>query len=200
MAWRGAHIGGDNTRLRAGLWAGGSVLTFLVALLIGAIGNHDADQQVNEAKSQIQGLQGQLASIQNGISGLQAIVAPSGGSVDQILFAAISKIEGQQKALDAVTAQLNKLSQESRSPNNVYQNGINIGTDGQSTFDSATNTLTFEVITTNQVVDFTVPLEFRGALFTCTPIRPVIDDAMGAFQALTYHNMTCQLNGPAPPP
>jgi len=199
MAWRGAHIGGDNTRLRAGLWGGGSVLTFLVALLIGAMGNHDANKQIQEAQAQAQSLKNQLSSIQTGISALQAVVAPTGGSIDQTLLAAIAKIQNQQSQINSLGLQVGQLTNESRSPMDVYQSGIDVGKVGSSTFDQNTKVLTFGYITTSQPIDFSIPLEFRHFLFLCKSAQPSGITAFGAVQNDTYNNLQCSLIGNAPP-
>src|SRR5271166_4918653 len=100
MAWRSLHLSGD--RRLAPLWGTASVATFVVALVVGAIGNHESTEAIRKANGLEETNAQALIKIQDGISDLKKVVAPDGASVEQVLAAAVTKIQNQQREIDSL--------------------------------------------------------------------------------------------------
>lgn len=112
----------------------------------------------------------------------------------------------QQKTIDDLKAELDKTNRElqhfreaSRLPNHVYDGDQDVAIVADLSYDKATGTLVFGLLTSQTPVDFSKELRFQWARIFCDNKKPYGGAAMGAAMNLEYKQVTCHVLGSVTP-
>jgi hypothetical protein len=129
MSWRGARLSGDRERRHSTLWGVASVVTFVLALIVGAIANHDSRDAIRTAQDSARDSHNQLVAIQGSLGTIQDAMAKIAGAAkidpNQSAQALADQIIDELSALQAQIAQtasrVTTLEHPPHNPDFLYQ-------------------------------------------------------------------------------
>ena len=222
MAWRGARLSGDHKRWHSVAWGVAAVVTFLFALIGGAIGNHDALQSVKDATSRADTSDGKLRDIQTALKDLESqnssLVVAIGriagkAEVDpnqsaQILAdQVVKKLSDFQTQLDQTKLNVKLLQDPPQNPDFLYQGNNVVAKFWNGIFFDKQKKFTFLEISNVESINFSIPVSFRGLELRCDQHGLDAGSEMSSHGMINnvMHNVTCDIisgtiGGPVVPP
>jgi hypothetical protein len=105
-------------------------------------------------------------------------------------------IDALQRKLADATKQIGEIKRASRLDTHLYQDGKDIAIIRGFVYNRNDNILTFELLSSQESVDFRREIEFQSARIFCEGKQPYGSAAMGAALNLEYSNVVCHVLGP----
>ncbi len=183
MGWRGAWLSGDSKRKHSIAWSIASVLIFLVALLFGAMGNHDSVEAVREANSRATASDNKLSKIQGSISDVdaqnihlleainriatEARVDPN-QSAQSLADQVITKLTALQQDWEKAKDRISKLENPPPDPDHLYQGRAPVAKFWSGNYFPTENQYIFFEISDANGIDFANSVFFRGLELRCS--------------------------------
>lgn len=136
----------------------------------------------------------QLETVANQNSTLQATLSKIANaanlnpnqSADQIANAVIAKLEPLEKQVEALSA---------RPPDELYQNGIDVGRVAGIMVDRSNGTVSFQQFSSSRDIDFDKEIELQHARLRCPESQSHGYSVSGAMRTTNYGPMTCTILG-----
>jgi hypothetical protein len=176
MSWRGLHLSGDRGRLRL-LWGALSVGSFIAALFVGAVANHDSAKLISDAQTDRTTAVNNLSDIKSSLEIIQDAMTKIAGaakvdpnqSAQALADQIIGRLSSLQSQINQTGSRVAALEHPPQDQDSLYQDQKIVAKFIRGKLSADHKIFEFLKIYNANLIDFAKPIEFRSLVLQCQP-------------------------------